>query len=301
MKSKFTLIVLLAFAPFTFTFTSAQMPIVVSEDSIRIGKSVLPALSVTIPESEFDKTLKAWIRELQAGTKSKVVTENSEMSIFGARIKSISPNPVNIYSKLDKLDSMLVLSASFETKKDEYIVGSSGAPEFAKAKDFLKEFSKVQYTDVAKDQANAEEKKLKDLERELSSLENEKSRMQKSIESNKNSIISEKENITLMNNELNTVKVARVGQDSILTSMEEGPAKKAKAEEIKDLERRNRKAQNSIESSEKKIQRSNEDIEKATNSIPQNERMQEKVREQILQQQAVYDKYAEKLKRIKAY
>lgn len=299
MKSKITLIAFLAFAP--FAFTKAQMPIVVSEDSIQIGKSVLPALSVTIPESEFDKTLKAWIRELQAGTKSKVVTENSEMSIFGARIKSISSNPINVYSKLDKLDSMLVLSASFETKKDDYVVGSSGAPEFAKAKDFLKEFSKTQYIDVAKDQANAEEKKLKDLQRELSSLENEKSRMQKSIESNKNSIISEKENITLMNNELNTVRVARVGQDSLLASMEEGPAKKAKAEEIKDLDKRDRRAQNSIESSEKKIKRSDEDIEKATNSIPQNEKMQEKVREQILQQQAVYDKYAEKLKRIKSY
>jgi hypothetical protein len=299
MKLKITLIVFLAFAP--FAFNKAQMPIVLSEDSIQIGKSVLPALSVTIPESEFDKTLKAWIRELQAGTKSKVVTENSEMSIFGAKIKSISPNPVNVYSKLDKLDSMLVLYASFETKKDEYVVGSSGAPEFAKAKDFLKEFAKAQYLDVAKDQANAEEKKLKDLQRELSSLENEKSRMLRSIESNKNSIISEKENITLMNNELNTVRVAMVGQDSILASMEEGPAKKAKAAEIKDLDKRNRKAQNSIESSEKKINRSNEEIEKATNSIPQNEKMQEKVREQILQQQAVYDKYAEKLKRIKAY
>jgi hypothetical protein len=263
MKSKVTLIVFLAFAPFTFTKT--QMPIVLSEDSIQIGKSVLPALSVTIPESEFDKTLKAWIRELQAGTKSKVVTENSEMSIFGARIKSISPNPINVYSKLDKLDSMLMLYASFETKKDDYVVGSAGTPEFAKARDFLKEFSKAQYIDVAKDQANAEEKKLKDLQRELSSLENEKSRMQKSIESNKNSIISEKENITLMNNELNTVKVARVGQDSLLSSMEEGPAKNAKAEEIKDLDKRNRKAQNSIESSEKKIQRSDEEIEKATN------------------------------------
>ena len=299
MKSKLALISLFLLAP--VFISRAQQPIVVSEDSISIGKSILPAITVTIPETEYDKALKAWIRELQTGTKSKVVTENSEMSIFGAKIKSISPNPVNVYSKLDKLDSMLLLSASFETKKDEYIVGSAGAPEFEKARTFMKDFAKNRYLDVAKDQADAEEKKLKDLERELSSLENEKSRMQRNIESNKNSIISEKENIVLMNNELNTVKAARVGQDSILASMEDGPAKKAKAEEIKDLDKRNRKAQNSAESSEKKIQRSNEEINKATTAIPQNEMMQEKVREQILQQQAVYQKYADKYKKIRSY
>ena len=40
------------------------------------------------------------------------------MSIFGAKIKAISPNPINVYSKLIRLDSMLQLFASFETKKD---------------------------------------------------------------------------------------------------------------------------------------------------------------------------------------
>ncbi len=73
---------------------------------------------MTIPEVNYDKTLKVWLRDLQAGTKSKVITENGEMSIFGAKIKAISPNPINIYSKLMRLDSMLQLFVSFEKKKD---------------------------------------------------------------------------------------------------------------------------------------------------------------------------------------
>lgn len=299
MKLKSTLIALLVMVPF---FSSrAQQPIVVTEDSLNFGKSVLPSISVTIPEADYNNVLKAWTKELQTGTKSKVVTENNEMSIFGARIKSISSTPINVYSRLDKQDEMLVLHASFETRKDEYVTSTYGGQEFVQAKDFLKNFSKVQYIDVAKSQADAEEKKLKSLEKELSSLEKEKANMEKSIASRKNTIASEKENITLMTNELNTVQAARVGQDSILAAMETGPEQKEKAAEIKDLDKRSKKAQSSIKSSEKKIKKSNDVIAKATTSIPQNEKMQEKVREQIIQQQAVYQEYAEKLKKIRSY
>jgi chromosome segregation ATPase len=298
MKLKITLTI---FGIFAFLGINAQKPITISDDTLQIGKSVLPGMSVTIPEADYDKALKTWIRDLQTGTKSKVVTENGEMSIFGARIKAISPNQINVYSKLIRLDSMSQLFASFETKKDQYIERSSGEPEYAKAQDFLKEFAKNQYIEVAKGQADAEEKRLRDLQRELSSLENEKSKMQKGIQTDNSTISSEKENITIMNNELNTVNAAIIEQNSLLTSMEDGPAKKEKAEQIKELEKRKKKAQNAIESSEKKINKSDSDINQATGDIPRNERMQEKVREQIFQQEAVYQRFADKLKKIKSY
>lgn len=298
MKTKFT-IVLLILVP--FFGIKAQKPITISDDSLKIGNSFIPGLSVTIPEADYDKALKVWIRDLQSGTKSKVITENGEMSIFGAKIKSISPNPVNVYSRLVRQDSMIQLYASFETKRNMYIEGASGAPEYIKALDYLKEFAKGQYLEIAKDQADTEEKKLRDLQKELSSLENEKSHMEKSIQSNNSGIVSEKENITLQNNELSIVSAALIGQDSLLAAMEAGPAQKEKADQIKDLEKRKKKALNSIESSEKKIQKSNEEIDKANNGIPQNERMQEKVREQVVAQEAIYQKYADKLKKIKSF
>jgi chromosome segregation ATPase len=298
MKIKITLIIL---SIFPFLGINAQKPITISDDTLQIGKSVLPGMSVTIPEVDYEKALKTWIRDLETSTRSKVVTENGEMSIFGAKIKAISPNQINVYSRLIRLDSMLQLFASFETKKDQYIERSSGEPEYAKAQDFLKEFAKNQYIEVAKGQADAEEKKLRDLQKELSSLENEKSKMQKGVQSDNSTIASEKENITLMNNELNTVNAAIIEQNSILATMEEGPAKKEKDEQIKELEKRKKKAQNAIESSEKKINRSDSDINQATGDIPRNERMQEKVREQIFQQEAVYQRFADKLKKIKSY
>ncbi len=298
MKSHFTLTL---FVLIPFFGINAQKPVIVSDDSLKIGNSLLPALSVTIPEVDYDKALKVWTRELQSGTKSKVVTENSEMSIFGAKIKDISPNPINVFSKLVRLDSVLQLFVTFEKKKDVYVERSSGEADYTKAQDYLKKFAKNQYIDVAKDQADVEEKKLRDLQKELSSLENEQSRMQKSIQSNNASILDEKDNITLQNNELNTVSAALAEQNSLLAAMEAGPAQKEKADQIKELEKRKKKALNSIESSQNKINRANNEIDKDNNEIPRNGRMQEKVREQIINQEAVYQKYADKLKRIKSY
>jgi len=298
MKIKFTLVL---FALLPFFGTNAQKPIIVSEDSLQIGNGLIPGLSVTIPEADYDKALKAWIRELQAGTKSKVNTENGEMQILGAKIRDISRNAISVYSKLERLDSILILYASFETSKDQYITSATVEPEFSKVHNFMKEFAKNQYIELAKEQADAEEKKLKDLQKELSSLENEKSRMQKGIQNDNSSIASEKENIAIQTNELNTVSAAIVEQNGLLASMEEGPAKKEKEAQIKELEKRKKKAQNSIESSEKKIGRADSGINQATGDIPRNERIQEKVKEQIMAQEAVYQRYADKLKKIRSY
>jgi peptidoglycan hydrolase CwlO-like protein len=298
MKSRFAFALLLLIPFFAI---KAQKPIIVSEDSLKIGNSILPGLSVTIPEVNYDKALKVWIRDLQFGTKSKVVTENNEMSIFGAKIKMISPNPVNVFSKLVSLDSSLQLFACFEKKKDVYVERSSGEADYTKAQEYLKEFAKGQYIEVAKDKADAEEKKLRDLQKELNSLENEKSRLQRSIQSDNASILSEKDNITIQNNELNTVSAALIEQNNLLATIEAGPAQKEKTDQIKELEKRKKKALNSIEASENRINRANSDIDKSNHDIPRNERMQERVREQIILQEAVYQKYADKLKKIKAY
>lgn len=298
MKIKITLVL---FALLPFVGINAQKPVIVSEDSLKIGNSLIPGLSVTIPEADYDKALKAWMRDLQAGTKSKVNTENGEMQILGAKIKEISKNAISVYSKLERLDSMLILYASFETSKDQYITSVTVEPEFSKVQNFMKDFAKNQYIEVAKEQADAEEKKLKDLQKELSSLDNEKSRMQKGIQNDNSSIASEKENITIQTNELNTVSAAIVEQNGLLASMEEGPAKKEKEAQIKELEKRKKKAQNSVESSEKKIGKADSDIDQATGDIPRNERIQEKVKEQIIAQEAVYQRYADKLKKIRSY
>jgi len=279
----------------------AQKPVLVSEDSLKIGKGRLPGLSVIIPEVNYEKTLKIWIRELESGTKSKIVTENNEMSIFGAKIKEVSPNPVNVYSKMTNLDSALKLNVSFEVKKDQYIERASGETDLIKAKNYLKEFAKNQYINLAKDQADVEDKKLRDLQRELSSLEKEKSRFQKSIQSENTSIVTEKDNIAIQNNELASVSAEIIEQNKQLGSMEEGTTKKEKTDYINGLEKRRKKVQSSIESSENRINKANNEIDKVNAEIPRNDKMQEQVNDKIEKQQAVYQNFEDKIKTIKSY
>jgi chromosome segregation ATPase len=285
----------------SFTGIKGQTPVKVSEDSLKLAKVTLPALSVNIPEADYDLTLKAWTKELESGTKSKVVTENNEMTIFGAKVKDITSNPVNIYSKLSKLDSMLQLTVSFELKKDQYVERTSTPSEFTKAQGFLKQFSKNQYIELTKAKADVEDKKLREIEKELSSLEKEKTRLQKSIQSDNTTISNEKQNITVQNNEITTVSAAYIEHNKQLDTMAAGPAKEEKIKYIKDLDKQKKKAQSAVESSENRINKANADIDKINSEIPTNEKMQEAVNERIQKQQAVCQKYADKIKTIKSY
>jgi hypothetical protein len=298
MKSISTLLLLFVLS---CSGVKAQRAILITEENINFGKNQMPGLSIIIPEVSYDKALKAWTKDLQSRTKSNLVTENSEMYIFGARIKEVGANPLNVYSKLMNLDSTLKLNVAFEVKKDQYIERTNGEEEFTNAKNYVKEFAKNQYLDLAKDQADTEDKKLRDLENNLSSLEREKSRLQKSIESEKKSIFTENENLTIQKTELASVSAELVDQSAGLESMEEGPVKKEKTNYINGLEKRKKKALNTIESSENRINRSNTEIDKANSEIPNNEKMQGEVKAKIEKQQAVCQRYADKIKTIKSY
>ncbi|HEX7492971.1 MAG TPA: hypothetical protein VF346_02035 [Bacteroidales bacterium] len=298
MKSIITLVFLVMISSIGI---KAQKPILVSEDSLNIGKGRLPALTVLIPEVNYEKTLKAWTKDLQSGTKSKIVTDNNEMTIFGAKIKEISPNPLNVYSKLTNLDSTIKLSVAFEVRRDQYIEKSTGETDLTNAKHYLKEFAKNQYIDIAKDQADNEDKKLRELERDLSSIEKEKTNLQKSIQSENTAIVTEKDNITIQNNELSSITAEIVDQNSQLSTTADDKMKKAKQDYINSLEKKKKKVQSSIESSENRINKSNNEIDKANAEIPRNEKMQEQANEKIQTQRAVCQKFADKIITIKSY
>jgi hypothetical protein len=299
MKS-FYAISLLTFMALSST-ALGQRPIQLAEDSVKYGAAMYPGIIVSIPEVGYDRAEKNWIKELQSGTKSTVVIENGEMSIFGAYIKDISPDPLNIYSKLMVQDSLLKLLVSFELKKDHYIEKANGDAELLAAKEYLKQFAKAQYVDFVKDEVQVEEKKLKDLNYEISTLQNEKSRMQKSIQSNRTTIAEEQDNILLQTNEVTKLSSEILTQHNQLESMEAGAAKEEKASYVNDLEKLKKKTLNDIESSENKITKANNDTDEANRNIPKNESDQEILRGKIAQQEAVLQRFTDKLNTVKAY
>jgi len=279
----------------------AQKPITVTEDSLYFGNSMYPGMMVTIPEVKYENALKNWIKALESGTKSKVVTENGEMTIFGAILKDIYAAPVNVYSKLVDADTLLQLWASFELKKDFYIEKPNGDTELSLAKNYLKQFSKDEYVEYVKTEVQAEQKILNDLEGELKSLKNDKSRLQRSIRSSNGNINDEKDNLIIQNNELTTLSAEIIEQNNQLNAMESGAARDEKVAYIKQLEKRKNALIKGIKKSQKRINKSHSKISEAELDIPKNESRQEVLTKKIGEQQVVVNKYITKLNTVKAY
>ncbi|HBE40093.1 MAG TPA: hypothetical protein DDW27_02610 [Bacteroidales bacterium] len=292
---------LLSAALISFTGINAQKPILIMEDTLKIGSNKYPGISVLIPEVEYAKTRTNWVRLQESGTRSKVVDESGKMSIFGANSKSISDTPFNILSDIVDRDTVLRLTASFELRKDGYIERSAGEAEVAKAKSFLFDFAKQQYIDLVNEQLKTEENRLKDLQKELSSLQRNQSGMERKIRSNNRRIVFEKDRILVLNNELTTLSAAIYEHNLQLNSLETGAERDEKQKYIKNMEKQKKKATRSVKKSEKNISKAERAIKDANRAIPKNDTTQDRIRRSISDQEAVVQQYVDKLNRVKAY
>jgi hypothetical protein len=278
-----------------------QKPIKVLEDSVRFGNYLYPGFNVTIPEANYDKVLKNWIKDQENGTKSKVQTENGEMTIFGAIIKEISPAPVNVYSRLMNEDTLTRLMVSIELKKDQYVEAASGDIQLTSAMNYLKEFAKAQYIDFIKEELSAEEKILRDLNKELGSLESSKARSQKTAKSKRNTVNDEQEKLLVKHNELSLLSNEIINKNNEMMAMPVGAGRDAMDAQVQELEKRRKKLQKEISKGENKIGKARSAIDQADRSIPRNENEQDIMKSKIDAQQAVVQRYIDKLNTVKLY
>ena len=280
---------------------NAQKPITVSEDTVSFKNATLPGFVVSIPQVNYEITQKNWINELQSGTKSKVVTEDKEMTIFGANNKDISPTPINIYSKFENRDTVLLLMATFEMSKDKYIEKAGEEKELTQAKLFLKEFAKDQYVNLVEDELSSERKTLKELENQLESLQKEKLKLQKSLQSNKSDSLQASNNINIQKSEITGLTDEIMEQNNQMIALQPGKVKDEKNDYLKELEKKKKKAFNEIESLQKKIAKLNSEDQQYKDDIVKNESDQEVMKGKISEQELVVKKCEEKLATVKDF
>lgn len=299
MRKYVSIICMMTLVPFLAIY--GQQPIVVSEDSVKVGAGFYPGFAVTIPEADYNLTLKNWVEDLESGTKSKVVTENGVMTIFGANLKNISPNPVNIYSILENEDTLNKLMVCIELSKDEYLDESGGDSQITSTKNYLKEFARTQYTAYIKEEIEREEKVLKELEKELNSLESNKAKAEKNAKESMFDIENAEEKLLLLNNELNLLSNRIVDENREMMAMKAGPSKDARAAQVKTLEKERKKLQKDIGKTEKSIRKAKSTVNDTEKMIPKNEEEQNKMIEKIELQKGVVQKYVDKLNTVKSY
>jgi hypothetical protein len=283
------------------TVIMAQSSLIVSEDSLKVGNNQVPALTVMIPEVEYKQTIRNWIKKVESGTRSKVVDEGGKMTIFGANIKSISQDPVNIYSELRDGDSVLFLTAVFELRKDVYVERATGEDELAKVKSYLFNFAKDQYISLVSEQVWVEEKKLRDLEKDLRKLERGESRLERSIRSNNRRISSERNNLTALNNKLRNLSAEIIVLKTRTNSSESGGIREEQTKDIKDLEKNHKRTIRTIKRSENRIRKAEKSIDKARREIPRSDVQQYGISVRLAEQEEIVEKFANKLQNIKDF
>jgi len=280
-------------------FAGAQKPITFEDDSQTFGNVDFPGIWVSIPEASTEKVLSSWIKNIQKGTKSKVVTNGMDASLFGALIRSIYEGPVNIESRVRNQDSLVLLFAGVELRRGEF--AEKGTKEYDKLKAYLKNFAKSEYLKVAEEQLSREESKLKDLEKELSGTRKGKEKMEKAVQSSNNTIAAENDKIASLRKQLSVTDENIDHISSKLSITEDPEAKKSWQSEMKAAQKKKKGQLKSINASENKIAKAKDKIRDTKNNIDLNLGTQDQISVSVNEQKMVVLKYQNKVKTIKSY
>jgi len=280
-----------------------QKPIEVSGASFKFGQDEYSGVQVLIPEAERELVENMWIKEIEKRTKSKVSqAHQGEITIFGAFIKSIGEDPVNIYSQIIPRDSIVELNACIELKRNEFITEDLYESEFNELKIFMHNFGKEAYLNEVEEQVKAEENVLKELEKELKKLQSDKESLEKKISKNEHNITVSDDDIRILdadvavkNEEIARVKVrmGSVGDDAVL--------KETLESELKDLEKEKKKMQNDVKKEKKKIVGYESDIDNIKLEIPALVEQQNLKMQEVEQQRTTVNLFENKLITISNY
>ncbi len=277
----------------------AQMPVTLAEDSVKFGSRYFPGYWLSIPEAKPEVVKANWIKAVEKGTKSKVQINNNEITLFGAILPNFKAGSVNIMSKLENGDSLVQLFVSVESARDVYIGVSS--EEYDILSDYLKKFGKDQYIIVAKEQLSVEQSSLKKLEKEFKSARRDKGKFEKSIQSSKVNITQQKDKINSINKEIEMLDIKIDNSTTLLSTMDDGDAKKSKKSELKSLQKKKKSLLKAINSAESRISKANTSIGDNNKNIDLNGTTQSELSDKITKQKLSVDLYSKKLKTIEEY
>lgn len=281
---------------------SAQRPIEIAADSFDLTQKKYLGFKIDIPETPVNQVKESWIKSLEKGTKSDVVeAAGGEISIFGTFIKDISPDPVNVYSKLIPSDSSLRMLVSVELRRDVFVGDLSTPTEYGLLKTYLFNFAKDEYATTVKGQQKTEEKLLDEKKSNLKDLQSKKDNYEKKIEQNKkdiedsnNKIVELNSQLTLQNNDIENTKVT-------LSTAQGDELKKTIEDRLKEIEKERKKTLNSIEKEKENIAQCETSISNLKSDINANEKEQKLKEKEIEIQQLAYNRITDKLKTIENY
>lgn len=185
-------ILLAAAMAFTMLSVGAQKGIEVTETSENFSTGSVNALSVFIPGGNVKDVTKAWEKQLK-DIKGKVKSKD-EIFADDCRIKKMSDNTFDVYSKVVESEGGVTVIAAFDLG-GAYASSKEHGEQFPFLRDVMYEFG-VQETKAAIGLViKTEEKKLEELVKQKEETEKENENLAKDIEDYKKKIAEAEKSI----------------------------------------------------------------------------------------------------------
>jgi hypothetical protein len=234
-------------APF---FSTAQQKIKVEEVIREMSKGTNVGYEVLIPEVSLREIKSDFTRYIRKNNKSKTQEANAEIFIIGAVNKDISPDPFNIYAKIQYADEGVKITAFFTENDAIYFSEALDKERSIAIKRYLKDFAITQYRDVVKSDLESQERKQKNLEGNLQDLIDSKLRSERLISEAKRKIENNTRDIESLTKQISAKDDEIVKQKSMATTLNGSGTDEEKMSEkdLKNLESEKRKMDKDKES-----------------------------------------------------
>ena len=282
----------------------AQVDFRLSVEERNMSKGEQISYMIDIPQADLKSVKKNWIKLLQEETKEKAIVTDHEIFIEGAIIKEIVQKPINVYSYVYEVDSIIRIYSFFEV--DSVFFEYSG-PEndivgekmYNGITNFKRKFATEQYIITVKDEMELEEKTLKILLGDLKKLEKENENLHKEIKENEQHITESNEELNMLDADNERQIKSISSQREELATISDSDQKKIAKKELKNLENEKKKIGNKIEKEYKKIVEYQASITKCESDIDKNLMLQEEMKKEIETQEALIKAVTAKLDGIK--
>jgi chromosome segregation ATPase len=154
----------------------------------------------------------------------KLKNNKGEYFLDNAKIPSISPDTLDIYSKVEELDENVVVTVAIN-KNGEYINNASG--QYVAADDLLKKFVTQVKKEKADEAYEAAEKKLRELERDMKSLKSKNEDLSSDIKTMQSRIADNERSIKENEKRMDDMRIKLGEQENEVKQM------KARVDEFK--------------------------------------------------------------------
>lgn len=300
----FVIIFLILTLIFGSKISFSQVVFEVGIEKREMSKGSQMGYMIDIPQSDLETVRKNWIKLLQEESKEKAVVTDHEIFIEGTLTKEVIQKPINIYSFVYEVDSLVRIysffeidSAFFEYSGDETDI--AGEKMYNGITNFKRKFAISQYIIAIEEEMDEEQSILKTLQSDLKKLEKENENLHKEIKENEQNIAEANDELSLLAADNERLLSSITTQRTSVAEISDAELKKDAKKELKSLESEKKKVGNKIEKEQKDIVEFESDIKSCEKDIEKNLELQEEKKNEIESQEDVIKSVTAKLEGIK--